>query len=148
MSKLKTGMMVILLATVVLAAPGGEKGEKRGGMYKDLNLTEAQSKQLKSNREKSMEVMRDNQEKTRQEYQNLFAELAKNNYDNGKIAQIKKNILDLEAKRLDAMVDNAVSLKKVLNEEQFAKFQAKQKTYGGQKTQMYKEKKIDKKIKK
>ena len=131
MRKLKIGLAVILVTAAVLAAPGGEKDgpehQHRMRMFKDLNLTEAQTKQLENNRKKAMQTMKDNQEKTRNEYKNLFDELSKDNPNNGRVAQIKRNILDLEAKRLDAMIDNATSLKRVLTKEQFAEFQERQK---------------------
>ena len=129
MSKLKIGLAIIWLAAMVLALPAGEKDryDQRMNMFKDLNLTEAQTKQLENNRKEAMKTMQDNQEKTRKEYKSLFDELAKDNPDAGKVAKIKKNILELEAKRLDSMADNAASLKKVLTKEQFAEFQEKQK---------------------
>ncbi|MDR2428912.1 MAG: Spy/CpxP family protein refolding chaperone [Candidatus Margulisbacteria bacterium] len=131
MGKIKIGLAVMFLAAAVLAAPGGtEKGERTGEFFKELNLTEAQTKQLDDNRKTAAKTMRDNQESARKEYGNLFDELAKDNPNTGRIAQIKLNILELESKRLDGMIDNASGLKKVLTKEQFAKFQEKQKERG------------------
>ncbi|MDR1453186.1 MAG: Spy/CpxP family protein refolding chaperone [Candidatus Margulisbacteria bacterium] len=129
MGKIKIGLAVMVLAALVLAAPGGkEKGERHSGeFFKELNLTDAQTKQLDDNRKAAAKAMQDNQENSRKEYGGLFDELAKDNPNAGRIAQIKLNILDLESKRLDNMIDNASGLKKVLTKEQFAKFQEKQK---------------------
>jgi Spy/CpxP family protein refolding chaperone len=74
--------------------------------------------------------MRDNQENARKEYSNLFNELAKDKPDAGRVAQIKQNILTLESKCPDSMINNANGLKKVLTKEQFTKFQEKQKGRG------------------
>ena len=132
MGKIKIGLAVMFLAAAVCAAPGGkEKGEQHTGeFFKELNLTEAHTKQLDDNRKAAAKTMRNNQESTRKEYGSLFDELAKDNPNTGRIAQVKQNILELESKRLDGIIDNASGLKKVLTKEQFAKFQEKQKERG------------------
>ncbi|GBR73443.1 hypothetical protein NO1_0826 [Candidatus Termititenax aidoneus] len=129
MGKIKIGLAVMLLAAAVCAAPGGdrEKGGHAGEFFKELNLTEAQTQQLENNRKAATKAMQDNQKNARKEYGSLFDELAKDNPDTGRIAQIKLNILALESKRLDSIIDNNSGLKKVLTKEQFAKFQEKQK---------------------
>ena len=134
MNKLKIGMAVMLLAAAVLAAPGGDKtkgADRKGEFHKSLNLTEAQTKQLENDRKASMQTMKENQEKTRKEYKNLFDELSKDNPNDSRVAQIRQNILDLEGKRLDAMIDNATSLKRVLTKEQFEEFE-RQKSQRGE----------------
>ncbi|MDR1324346.1 MAG: Spy/CpxP family protein refolding chaperone [Candidatus Margulisbacteria bacterium] len=128
MGKIKIGLAVMFLAAAVCAAPGDkEKGSHSGEFFKELNLTEVQTQQLENNRKTATKAMRDNQENARKEYGNLFDELAKDNPDAGRIAQIKLNILALESKRLDSIIDNNSGLKNVLTKEQFAKFQEKQK---------------------
>ncbi|GBR77545.1 hypothetical protein RDn1_204 [Candidatus Termititenax dinenymphae] len=124
MKKIKIAVMVLLLGTMALAAP------RDGGIFKELNLTPEQTKQLENNRKESLKVMKDYQEKTRKEYETLFGELSKDNPNKSTVALSKKNILDLESKRLDSMIDNASGLKKVLTKEQFATFQKKQKNRG------------------
>ncbi len=105
-------------------AAGKTEGGK-GQFYKDLNLSDAQKKQLDENKAKIKDgmktlfsAMKDNRAAMRQELESEKLDMSKINMLNG---ELKK----LEAQMLDYRLQGILQVRQILTPEQFKKFMAK-----------------------
>lgn len=103
-----------------------DKFEKRGKkdfdrMAKELNLTEAQKKQLDEHKAKHKTQMKDMMTQTMEKNEALRQELQKTDTDKAKVESLKSDLKGLHSKRIDSMTDSVSEMKQILTPEQFQK---------------------------
>jgi Spy/CpxP family protein refolding chaperone len=114
---------------------GGEmKGERMREMrdmkeklIADLGLTPEQEKQLEEVKKANREGMEDIFKSLHDKRQELAGELDKYNSDQKTVEALKSDIKGIIGKLVDKKVEDIQGMKKVLNEEQYAKFVQKAK---------------------
>jgi len=114
---------------------GGEaKGERlremrdmKEKLIVDLGLTPEQAKQLEEVKKANREGMKDAFKSLHDKRQELAVELEKYNSDPKTVEALKSDIKGVVNTLVDKRVDNIQEMKKVLNEEQYAKFVQKTK---------------------
>ena len=123
MKKTKIMMVVFLLAAVALAkSPMPDKNKNhedfKGSFYKELKLTDDQTKQLDELRKSREKDTRADRDKLQKAHQKLHDELFKDKPNQTDIEIYKQDIIALQAKQLDNMTQGMLDLKKVLTKEQ------------------------------
>jgi Spy/CpxP family protein refolding chaperone len=87
-------------------------------MSKELKLNDTQKEQVKAHREKHHTAMKDTMKQLREKEEALKQELQKENTDKSKVEALKSDIKELNAKRIDGMVDAISEMKQILTPEQ------------------------------
>jgi Spy/CpxP family protein refolding chaperone len=95
---------------------------KMQGLFKELNLTEAQKKQLDENRAKNREAMETLGKSMRENKEQMRKELQKDTLDMGKINQLQTQIKETQAKMTDNRLQGILEVHNILTPEQFKKF--------------------------
>ncbi|MCX6339433.1 MAG: periplasmic heavy metal sensor [Candidatus Aureabacteria bacterium] len=113
---------------------GEEHGEGRfQEQLKELNLTPAQTEQIKKQRQANMSAMRELKQALKTKHSELLEELDKQQPDKGKIESVTSELKRLEAQRIDQKVKNILQMKETLTPEQFKKLSSLKEEYGGEK---------------
>ena len=97
------------------------KGE-HGELFKQLNLTEDQKKQLKANKEKQKEQMKAAFTQMKAQKDAMHQELMKKDLDMAKINAIQSQIKAFQAQMVDNHLNSILEVRKILTPEQFSKF--------------------------
>ena len=87
-------------------------------MAKELNLTDTQKQQVKTHKEKHWTAMKDIFKQLKEKREALLQELQKPDSDKTKIDALKNDLKELNAKRIDAMVEAVSEMKQILTPEQ------------------------------
>jgi Spy/CpxP family protein refolding chaperone len=95
---------------------------KRQGLFKELNLTDVQKKQLDENRAKNREVMETLRKSMQESKEQMRQELQKETLDMGKIYQLQGQIKEAQAKITDNRLQGILEVHNILTPEQFKKF--------------------------
>lgn len=100
-----------------------ERREKKiQEIYNQLNLTDAQKKQLEQNKISNQDKKKDLYEKVRSYKDALNQELMKIDLDMTRINDIQNNIKALQVQILDERLSSILEVRKILTPEQFTKF--------------------------
>ena len=123
--------VILLLAVTALAKPPAEPrpGDRlevrredrsgfRGSFYRELKLTPEQTKQLEALRKSGARTVQADREKLQRARQKLRQELFRDTPSLTDIEIYKQEIRTLQARELDNMTDEMLSLRKVLTKEQ------------------------------
>ena len=87
-------------------------------MAKELKLTDTQKAQVKAHREKHQAEMKDTMKQLREKQEALMKELQKPDSDKIIVEALKKDLKELNAKRIDGMVEGISEMKQILTPEQ------------------------------
>lgn len=111
--------------------PAGERlremKEMKEKLIADLGLTQEQAKQLEEVKKANREGMKDAFKSLQDKRQELAVELEKYNSDPQAVEALKADIKGIVNTLVDKRVENIQEMKKILNEEQYAKFVQKTK---------------------
>jgi Spy/CpxP family protein refolding chaperone len=125
-------MSFLTMAALILAAPAVYANQEEGrhhkdhkGFYKDLNLTDAQKKELEATKKEGWTEAKATFKNIHAKREALHQELSKDTLDMAKIGQIQAELKDLQAKGIDQEINGMIAMKKVLTPEQFKKMMAK-----------------------
>jgi Spy/CpxP family protein refolding chaperone len=147
----KAKMLGLMLATaVVLTSPmlvyadsSHQAGDSHHDqqdhmMFKILNLSEDQKKQLKDSRKKQMKAMNSILEQMKSNREEFNAEIVKARLDMNKIKNNQAHLKSIQSQIVDNHLDSILEIKKIMTPEQFAGYMAlenekKLKKHDGQK---------------
>lgn len=125
-------MVTGLTAPVYAEGPGGDLKDRKEwkqrmeskmqGLFKELNLTEEQRKQLDDNRKKNREAMETLRKSMREYKDQMRQELQKETLDMNKINGLQEQIKEAQAKIIDNRLHGILEVHKILTPEQFKKF--------------------------
>jgi Spy/CpxP family protein refolding chaperone len=96
-------------------------------MVKDLNLTPAQSEQMKAHRKTQMEQMKQLNKSMKEAQEALRIELDKSNTDMVAVEKLTGDLKSIEAKKIDSRTQGILDVKKTLTPDQFGKMCEKMK---------------------
>lgn len=127
------GTFITAVPSAHAAGPGSfwEKGfhNKRGArmqeLYKDLNLTPEQQKQLQENKKKQREQMQALFSGIREKRAQLRQELQKDNLGMDTVNQLNAELKALQAQILDHRLEGILEVRKILTPDQFKQFMSK-----------------------
>lgn len=105
----------------------GKRADKKGGIFKELNLTAEQKKLLDENKAGHREAAKGLFEETKKYRDALSQEIEKPAVDMNKINQIQSQLKALQGKMADERLSSILEVKKILTPEQFAKFSSSMK---------------------
>jgi Spy/CpxP family protein refolding chaperone len=136
-TRLGVGLVAIFFAaSVPLAyANHSHKDEKKWKehkeeMFKDLDLTAEQKKQLEAHKKQKHEDMNKMMQEIEAKEKALNAELAKENLDMTKINQIQADLKSLESQKVDQRVKHMIEMRQTLKPEQYKKLSDKHHSHG------------------
>ncbi len=113
-------MLALMLFLSCAAANAAERIP--AGIFKDLNLSTDQEKQMRALFERQRDDEKKNFEKIRGLQEKLEKEFLKDHPDESNIRSTANNIKIIQTKLLDEHFDHLLALRKVLTQEQFKKF--------------------------
>ena len=130
MNKIRTiliGVAIVILAVNTVYALGGDdskSGDKkdRGGIFKELNLTEEQQQKMKQNRADQRQQTEDLFKSVKEERARLQQALQDPSVTKNKVEPIVAKIKSLEGEIVDNRVSGIFKVKEILTPEQYAKF--------------------------
>ncbi|HZX49463.1 MAG TPA: Spy/CpxP family protein refolding chaperone [Nitrospirota bacterium] len=91
-------------------------------MYKKLNLTPGQDKQLKDHRNRHRSQMETLYKEIKVKREQLGEELQKTEFDMSKVQQVHDELKSLKAGMEDNRLEGILEVRKILTPEQFSKF--------------------------
>jgi Spy/CpxP family protein refolding chaperone len=113
-------MLAVMLFVLCAAANAAERIPS--GIFKGLNLSADQEKQMRTLFERQRGDEKKKFEKIRGLQENLDEEFLKDRPDESKIKSTVNTIKNIQTELLDEHFDNLLALRKVLTPEQFRKF--------------------------
>jgi Spy/CpxP family protein refolding chaperone len=124
---------VVLSASLAYAQPAEHNGPrakewkekmeaKKQEMFKDLNLTDEQKKELEENKKKNREMKRASFQAIKDKMITMRKELENPELNMDKINQIQGEIKIIQAQTIDARLQSVLEIRKILTLEQFSKF--------------------------
>ena len=129
------GVVTILIfsSTITVYAGGAFEGDEGDSnrvrweqdisqMYKKLNLTPGQDKQLKDHRNRHRSQMETLYKEIKVKREQLGEELQKTEFDMSKVQQVHDELKSLKAGMEDNRLEGILEVRKILTPEQFSKF--------------------------
>jgi Spy/CpxP family protein refolding chaperone len=105
-------------------SPKWREGQHFQGIFKQLNLTDEQKKELEANKKQNRERMQSTRQAMKTEKQALQGELMKPQLDMVKINAIHQQIKTLQSQMEDDKLNSILAVRAILTPEQFLKFTA------------------------
>ncbi len=91
-------------------------------VFKQLDLSPEQEKQLKAHRDKKKEQGKSIHESIKAKREEMMIELQKQELNVAKIDKIKSELKSVKSKKDDHMIEGILEIRKILTAEQFTKF--------------------------
>ena len=117
-------LVLLIFGTLSLAA---DLSPGKGKFEKDLGLNAEQTKQLQEHRQQDQKQVKKLREELQTQHKELAKAIGQKSIDQVKIKKIATEIKAVQSKLVDQRVASMLELRKILNEEQFAKMQNMQK---------------------